>query len=363
MEQAFDVEQNRSHGVAIATLVMLAIMIATVVGWWVLLPEIAPKRITIAVLPFEQARGPRPAPPHLGEGIAADIAIALAEVPDFIVLDRAASFSYAARGAARGDVSQLLAGELGATHVVEGRVRRSEGGTALSARLTGLSEFQLLWEDDLSGDDADLFVMRDAIAAAIAKKLVLLGDVAVSAGPPVDLRAYETFLEARAVADAGNTTRAATLAERSLALDADNAYAHFLLAELYHGDGRRDAAAAHTADALALDPGSAPAQALRAHLRFLADGDLTAYHGTLTDLVAARRDADALRWLTCLYDAVGRSEDARFAGNHLRQFDPLGARGAGCTLDLAVDPAAIGTVSWRSAEEVLATPITELPGP
>ena len=351
-------EQARSHGVAIATLVMLGIMIATVVGWWVLLPEIAPKRITIAVLPFEQARGGRPGPPHLGEGIAADIAIALAEVPDFIVLDRAASFSYGARG----DVSQLLAGELGATHVVEGRVRRSEGSTALSARLTGLSEFQLLWEDDLSGNDADLFAMRDAVAAAIAKKLVLLGDVAVSAGPPVDLRAYETFLEARAVADAGDTTRAASLAERSLALDGDNPYAHLLLAELYHGDGRRDAAAAHTADALALDPGSAPAQALRAHLRFLADDDLTAYHGTLTDLVAARRDANALRWLTCLYDAVGRSDDARLAGNHVRQFDPLGARGAGCAPDLAVDPAAIGTVSWRSAEEVLATPTTELPG-
>ena len=351
-------EQARSPGVAIATLVMLAIMIATVVGWWVLLPEIAPKRITIAVLPFEQAPGPRPGPPHLGEGIAADIAIALAEVPDFIVLDRAASFSHGARG----DVSQLLAGELGATHVVEGRVRRSEGGTMLSARLTGLSEFALLWEDDVSGDDADLFAMRDAVAAAIAKKLVLLGDVAVSAGPPVDLRAYETFLEARVVADAGDTTRAATLAERSLALDGDNPYAHLLLAELYYGDGRPEAAA-HAADALALDPGSAPAQALRAHLRFLADGDLAAYHGTLTDLVAARRDANALRWLTCLYDAVGRSEDARMAGNHLRQFDPLGARGAGCAPDLAVDPAAIGTVSWRSAEEVLATPITEPPEP
>ena len=72
--------------------------------------------------------------------------------------------------------------------------------------------------------------------------------------------------------------------------------------------------------------------------------------------MAARRDADALRWLTCLYEAVGRSDDARFAGNYLRQFDPLGAKGAGCLLFLAVDAAAILAVPWRSAEEVLAAP-------
>ena len=197
-------EQARSHGVAIATLVMLGIMIATVVGWWVLLPEIAPKRITIAVLPFEQSQGSPQESPYLGEGIAADIAIALAEVPDFIVLDRAASFSYRSRGG----VSQLLAGELGATHAVEGRVRRAGGAITVSARLTDLSEFLVLWEEDLSGADAELFAIRDAIAVGIAKKLLLLGDVAVSAGPPVDLHAYETFLEARAVADAGNTVTA-----------------------------------------------------------------------------------------------------------------------------------------------------------
>ena len=46
----------------------------------------------------------------------------------------------------------------------------------------------------------------------------------------------------------------------------------------------------------------------------------------------------------------------RFAGNYLRQFDPLGAKGAGCLLFLAVDAAAILAVPWRSAEEVLAAP-------
>ena len=344
-------EQARSHGVAIATLVMLGIMIATVVGWWVLLPEIAPKRITIAVLPFEQSQGSPQESPYLGEGIAADIAIALAEVPDFIVLDRAASFSYRSRGR----VSQLLAGELGATHAVEGRVRRADGAITVSARLTDLSEFLVLWEEDLSGADAELFAIRDAIAVGIAKKLLLLGDVAVSAGPPVDLRAYETFLEARAVADAGDASRAARLAERSLALDADNPYAHYLLADLYYREGRPEAAA-HVAQALSIDPDSPPAEALQAHLRFLADGELAAYHRTLTDLVAARRDADALRWLTCLYEAAGRSDDARFAGNYLRQFDPLGAKGAGCLLFVAVDAAAILAVPWRSAEEVLSAP-------
>lgn len=341
-------QQPRSRGVAVATLVMLAIMVVTVVGWWVLLPEIAPKRVTIAVLPFEQFSAAHTSP-YLGEGIAADIAIALAEVPDFVVLDRAASFAFRAEG----DVANRLAGELGATHVVEGRVRRADGRTELSARLTNLGDFQVLWEEDLSGDDADLFAMRDALARDIAKKLVLLGDVTVSAGPPTGLDAYDAFLEARAVADAADIDRASALAERSLELDENNSYAHLLLGELYFQDARPQAAA-HVARALAIDPGSAPAQAFQAHLGFLADGDLAAYHRSLTELVAAHRDAAALRRLACLYDAVGRQDDARTAAGYLRQLDPLGARPSGCAPLPALDPDTIRAVPWRAAEDVLA---------
>ena len=345
-----EVDQTRPHGLAIATLVMLGIMVATVVGWWVLLPEIAPKRITIAVLPFEQTLA-RQASPYLGEGIAADVAIALAQVPDFIVLDRAASFAYRSGG----DVATRLAGELGATHVVEGRVRHADGEVALSARLTDLSEFKALWEEELTGPDAEFFAMRDALAVGVAKKLMLLGDAAISGGPPVQLRAYETFLEARVAADAGDASRAATLAERSLSLDDGHAQAHYLLATLYHREGRPEAAA-HAGRAVALHPEYAPAQAFHAHLRFLAAGDLAAYHRRLTDLVATRRDAEALRRLACLYEAAGRPEDASTARSYLRQFDPLGVRAGGCPGLPALHAASITAVPWRTAEEVLSAP-------
>ncbi len=327
---------------------MLGIMVATVVGWWVLLPEIAPKRITIAVLPFEQTPATQTSP-YLGEGIAADVAIALAQVPDFIVLDRGASFAYRSGG----DVATRLAGKLGATHVVEGQVGHADDEVVLSARLTDLSEFKVLWEEELTGPDAEFFALRDALAAAIAKKLMLLGDAAISGGPPVQLRAYETFLEARAAADAGAPSRAAALAERSLLLDANHAQAHYLLATLYHRTGRPEATT-HAARAVAIHPEFAPAQALHAHLRFRADGDLAGYHRGLTDLVATRRDAEALRGLTCLYDAAGRPEDAADARAYLRQFDPLGARDDDCMLLPVLDATAIHRVPWRSAEEVLA---------
>ena len=342
-------QQPRSHGIAVATLAMLVIMVATVVGWWVLLPEIAPKRITIAVLPFEQSVTTPEVSSRLGEGIAADIAIALAEVPDFVVLDRAASFPYRSAG----DVANRLAGELGATHVVEGRVRRADGRTELSARLTNLADFQVLWEEDLSGGHAELFAMRDEVARAIAQKLVLLGDVAVSAGPATGLDAYDAFLEARALADAGDTAGATALAERSLALDETNPYAHLLLGELYDVAGRPEAAT-HVERALALDPGSAPARALAAHLGFVADGDLVAYHRSLADLVARHRDAAALRRLACLYAAAGRQDDARTATDYLRQFDPLGARPSDCAPFTDLDPDAVRAVPWRPAADVLA---------
>ena len=342
-------QQPRSYGVAVATLAMLVIMVATVVGWWVLLPEIAPKRITIAVLPFEQPVTTPGTPSYLGEGIAADIAIALAEVPDFVVLDRAASFAFRSQR----DVANRLAGELGATHVVEGRIRRAEGRTELSARLTNLGDFQVLWEEDLSGADAELFAMRDAVARAIAEKLVLLGDVDVSAGPPTRLDAYEAFLEARALSDAGDTTGGAAVAERSLALDENNSYAHLLLGELYSRDVRPEAGV-HVARALAIDPGSTPARALQSHLGFLADGDLTAYHRSLTDLVAGHRDSSALRQLACLYEAAGREDDALTAASYLRQLDPLGVRPSGCAPFMTLDPDKLRAVPWRTAAEVLA---------
>ena len=334
----------KPHAFAIATLAMAAIVIATVVGWWMLLPEIAPKRIVIAVLPFADRSEARDQQ-FLADGIAADVAIGVAQVPEFVVIGRATSFGY------RGERFPMrqLADDLGATYVIAGSVRRQEDRLWVTARLTDLADFGVLWKKEWQGVLADVFAIRDEISHGIASKLLLLGDADVSAGPAIDAGAYEVFLRARSHGDAGEHVAAIELAEESLQLDAENLYAHYYLAFIQH-QRRQAGARAHVDAALNIDADFRRALSLQVRLRYLEDGDVIGYYRGLADLVTRHRDAHAARWLADLYAAAGRDEDASTLRRYLR-------------LDLSVStidaPAggsvttAFANVPWRPATEIL----------
>ena len=248
------------NGFALAILAMIVIVAGTGIGWWMVLPEIAPKRIAIAVLPFTDA-GSTGGDAHLSHGLSADILSGLAGVPEFDVL--------AARETARykSGETQLrqLADTLGATYAVEGSVRREGDRLAVTARLTDLADLDVTWRDSVRGPMDDIFALRDAIADAIAEKL-LLGDAEVSAGPEIDRRADEAYLRARLHGDAGDYAAARNLAERSLSISGDNPYAHYYLGYLNHLQGQ-GGAMAHLEAALAADSTYAPARALATHVR------------------------------------------------------------------------------------------------
>jgi len=210
----------------LATLGMTAFFVAAVVGWWALLPEIAPKRIVVAVLPFDDGGTGANGASWLGEGIADDVRIALAQTPEFVVLESAASFAYRDRR----HPFRALQDELGATHAVAGGARRSSDSLKVAAHLIYLAETTTLWEDDWEGGMGDLFAIRDAIAQAVAQKLLLLGEAHGTAGPPVAVPAYEAFLRARALERSGDMQGAERLVRESLRHDADNPYAHTWLA-------------------------------------------------------------------------------------------------------------------------------------
>ena len=157
---------------------------------------------------------------HLAHGLAADILSGLATVPDFDVLAARETSRY------RSGETRLrqLADELGATYAVEGSIRREGDRLDLTARLTDLSDLDMTWRDSMRGSMDDIFAFRDAVADAIAEKL-LLGDAEVSAGPEIDLAAYEMYLRARTRGDAGDYAAARDFAERSLAITYSNPYA------------------------------------------------------------------------------------------------------------------------------------------
>ena len=252
------------NGFVLAIAAMIVIVVGTGIGWWMVLPEIAPKRIAIAVLPFSDT-GPAGSDAHLAHGLSADILSGLAGVPDFDVLAARETSQY------RSGETQLrqLADTLGATYAVEGSVRREGDRLTVTARLTDLADLDVTWRDSARGRMDDIFALRDAIADAIAEKL-LLGDAEVSAGPEIDLPAYEAYLRARLRGDAGDHAAARNLAEHSLSISGDNPYAHYYLGYLSHMQDRGDEMA-HLDAALAADPTYAPARALATRIRGSAD--------------------------------------------------------------------------------------------
>ncbi len=244
----------------LAIAAMMVVVVGTGIGWWMVLPEIAPKRIAIAVLPLAETESSgRDA--HLAHGLAAEIVSGLASVSDFDVLDSRETYQY------RSGETRLrqLADTLGATYAVEGSVRREGDRLTVTARLTDLADLDVTWRDTVSGPTDDIFALRDAIADGIAEKL-LLGDAEVSAGPAIDFGAYEMFLQARTSGDAGDFAAARRHAERSLAISDDNPYAHYYLGYLRHMQGQ-SGAMPHIEAALAAEPTYAPALSLADLLR------------------------------------------------------------------------------------------------
>ena len=345
---------GRVHALALAILGMTAIVVATVLGWWVLLPDIAPKRIVLAVLPFDDSAGAG-AGRWLGDGIAEDVRIALAQTPEFVVLAGAAARAH------RDHPRRLatLRDEVGATHAVQGGAHRAGGRLRVAARLIDLAEGQALWEADWDAPMADLFSIRDAIAQGVAAKLLLLGEPRATAGPAVALDAYEAFLRGRLLAGKGDLAGAERLVRGALGRDPHNPYAHAWLARRL---ARQDADAAldHARTALRQAPGFPPALAVAAWLDFHhVDGDAARLFDSLSALVAERRDVEAMRWLAELYTAGGRPADAELLRGRLSQLDPAGAAPEGpgpVGLGAAPSPATLGKVAWLPAGGLFAAP-------
>ena len=346
---------GRVHALALAILGMTAIVVATVLGWWVLLPDIAPKRIVLAVLPFDDSpAGAAGDVRWLGDGIAEDVRIALAQTPEFVVLAGAAALAY------RDHQRRLatLRDETGATHAVQGGAHHAGGRLRVAARLIDLAEGQALWEADWDAPMADLFSIRDAIAQGVAAKLLLLGESRATAGPAVAGDAYEAFLRGRLLAAQGDLAGTERLLRGALGRDPHNPYAHAWLARRLAGQDA-DAALDHARTALSQAPGFPPALAVAAWLDFHVDGDAARLFDSLWALVAERRDVAAMRWLAELYAAGGHPADAELLRRHLSRLDPAGAAREGpgpVGLGAAPSRAALGKVAWLPAADLFAAP-------
>jgi TolB-like protein len=197
-------------------------------------PE-ASGRVAIAVLPFHALSGD-PDEAFLAEGVAEEIAAALARLRSLTVIARGSTQRY------RGDPVDLArAGrELGVRYLVQGRVRRRTQAVRINAALIEAASGTQVWAGRLDGTVDDLFALEDRITSQLAASLLpALRTIEIDRARrkrPESLEAYDCAMRAYPLLWAqtrGGTLEALRLAQRAIALDPNYALGHTLAAASY----------------------------------------------------------------------------------------------------------------------------------
>ncbi len=297
----------------------------------------------LAVLAFDNLSGD-PEMVYFSDGVSEEIQQTVARGVDLRVIGRASSFQF--RGADK--AASHVGAELGATHVLDGSVRRSGAHVRISAQLIECAMATTLWSDRFDGDLTDAFALQDEIAAAVA--LALRKTFAPSAeARPVDPRAYDLYLRAgalfiggreqdrieRAAAGVAMLEQAVVLAPAFARAWAELALMRAILlrrapARLPELTGARVREAAQTA--LALDP--------CAGVAYEALGHLAPFGGyqereVLFEkaLVASPAEPGILNEIAHLLRVVGRTREALALFERANDLDPLYWPAAGSRAD------------------------------
>ena len=194
--------------------------------------DIAPDRLSIAVLPFNNMSGD-PQQQYFSDGFTEDIITELSRFRSLFVVARNSSFAY------RGDAIDVRkAGrELGVRFVVEGSVRRAGESVRISAQLLETANGDHLWAERYDRPIADLFSVQDevvqTIVATIAGRLEEVEIKSAKRRRTDSLPAYECLLRgiehARGYSPDDNRL-ARELFERAVELDPQFALAYAYLA-------------------------------------------------------------------------------------------------------------------------------------
>ncbi len=260
----------------------------------------AAAKLSICVLPFSNMSGDAEQE-YFSDGISEDIITDLSKVSALSVVARNTAFTFKGKSLKIPQVAR----ELSVSHVLEGSVRKSGGRVRITAQLIDGAAGDHVWAERYDRNLDDIFALQDEISQAIvsALKLVLLPEEkkAIEHRGTDNVEAYNLYLMARQNFATGNNgdirrdetvirlcTRATEIdpsyarawalmamaqnslryqfakvgeggqaaAERALALDANLAEAHAVMATLLDESGRREQGLTELATALRLDPDS-----------------------------------------------------------------------------------------------------------
>ncbi|HXZ68035.1 MAG TPA: TIR domain-containing protein [Alphaproteobacteria bacterium] len=156
----------------------------------------AATQATVCILPFTNMSGDREQD-YFSDGISEDIITDLNKVSALSVISRKTAFAFKGQ---QTEIAQI-AKQTGATHILEGSVRKSGNRVRISAQLTDARTDNQVWAERYDRDLADIFALQDEISSAVvaALKLKLLPEEKKALGRrgTMNAEAYRLFLLAR----------------------------------------------------------------------------------------------------------------------------------------------------------------------
>ena len=157
-----------------------------------------PSRPSLAVLPFKVLSA-APEAAYFGEGVAEDLTIELARMPDLLVISRHSTARFGPDGAD----PRAIGRDLGVRFCLGGSVRTLDGRARIAAHLLRCDDGSEVWADRFDGNIADLFdIQADiarTVAATVAGRIVAADTERLKTDRPANLSAYHHVLRGMSV--------------------------------------------------------------------------------------------------------------------------------------------------------------------
>ena len=257
------------------------------------------RRVVVCVLPFINMSGDAEQE-YFSDGISEDIITDLSKVSALTIIGRNTAFALKGKPVDLG----ALGRDYGATHVLEGSVRKAGTRVRINAQMTECASGHQVWADRYDRDLTDIFAIQDEISKAIvgALKLKLLPQEkkAIEQRGTSSPDAYTLYLLARRHWIDGTSTdrrRAEVvvrICQKTVAVDPQYAQAWALMAlaqtELRFWHDSPEDGLASAERALSIDPNLAEAYCVKA--RYLEDEGLIDEANTQVQ-IALRLDPDS----------------------------------------------------------------------
>jgi len=291
-------------------------------------------RPSIAVLPFVNMSGDKENE-YFSDGLAEEILNALTKLAGLKVVARTSAFAFKDRNE---DVRGM--GEtLGATHVLEGSVRKAGSRVRVTAQLIATVDGCHLWSERYDREMIDIFAIQDEISEAIVNVLRLKlakASEQPAAKRPVNPAAFEAYLKGRYFWNKrteSDLNSSLDYFERAIALEPSYALAYaglsdaFILFGIFGVRAPSDVypkAKAAALRAIELDDTLAEAYDALAHVKVAFDWDLPGalqYYQRAIDLNPSY--SSGRRGYGYLLSVIQRHEEAIAQLTLARDLDPL----------------------------------------